>query len=310
MTQAELLPALQFTPPVISLNFDELETRIDGITEQYSGLVVTEDDVPAIKSEMAGLNHLARQLGDARKDAVSRVSGPIKEFEGRVKTLETKITTVRGTLDEQVKAHIQRERDSKRASVQFIIDCQKDKHGCKDLNIPIQESWLNKTAKDKATTAEVQSIILAHKRQQEEKAALEQAKKDRVVALEGHCKAMEQGRAYSLPFSRFAHLQSLDSPLADALAKVGEIYAAEDARIAEIEQRKAQAVEDQPKPEPQPHFMDMPKVEASAPVEVKPVQKAMTITATYSAEQGPAIQALYQQIKSLCLTCSAQVQEI
>lgn len=308
MTQTELLPALQFTPPVITLNFDELETRIDGITEQYSGLVVTEDDVPAIKSEMAGLNHLARQLGDARKDAVSRVSGPIKEFEGRVKSLETKITTVRGTLDEQVKAHIQRERDGKQASVQFIIDAQKDEHGCKDLHIPIQESWLNKTAKDKAITAEVQSIILASKRQQEEKAALEQAKKDRVVALEGHCKVMEQGRAYSLPFSRFSHLQGPDIPLTEAMSKIGQIYADEDARIAEIEQRKI--TPPQPQPKAEPHFLDMPEVKAPVQEEVKPVRKAMTITATYSAENGQAIQVLYQQIKALCLTCTAQVREI
>lgn len=306
MTQAELLPALQFTPPVISLNFDELTERIKAITEQYSGLVVGEDDVAAIKSEMAGLNKLADQLASARKDAVASVSGPIKDFENRVKSLESSIKETRSFLDEQVQAHIQREREGRRASVRFIIDAQKDEHGCKDLDIPIQESWLNKTAKDKIITAEVQSIILAHKRQQEEKAAIEQARKDRVVALEGHCKAMEQSRSYSLPFSRFAHLQSLDMPLADALTKITEIYAAEDARIAEIEQRKTAVTQTKP----EPHFMDMPEAMPPAPAEVKPAQKAMTITATYNAENGKAIQSLYQQIKALCLTCSAQVREI
>lgn len=308
MTHAEFLPALQFTPPVITFNFDELAARIKGITEKYTGVIVQEDDVQAIKSEMAGLNHLADHLATARKDAVASVSVPIKEFETRIKTLESEIKDTRSFLDEQVKAHIQRERDAKRASAQFIIDYQKDEHGCKGLDIPIQESWLNKTAKDKTITAEVLAIILAHKRQQEEKAALEQAKKDRVIALESHCKAMEQGRGYSLPFSRFSHLQGLDIPLTDAMAKIGQIYADEDARIAEIEQRKIAPPLTQPKVEP--HFLDMPEVKAPAQEEVKPVRKAMTITATYSGENGPAIQALYQQIKALCLTCTAQVREI
>lgn len=306
MTQAELLPALQFTPPVISLNFEELEEKIEAITDQYKDVIVQEDDVPAIKSEMAGLNKLAGNLAEARKGAAAKISEPIKEFENKVKSLEVKVLNTRTFLDDQVKAHIQRERDGKRASVQFIIDCQKDEHGCKGLDIPIQESWLNKTAKDKAITAEVQSIILAHKRQQEEKSALEQAKKDRVVALEGHCKALEQGRSYSLPFSRFAHLQGLDIPLTEAMTKIEGIYTLEDTRLAEIEIQKT--VKDQPKPEP--HFLDMPEAEDSPKVDPLPAKKAMTITATYNAENGQAIQALYQQIKALCLTCTAQVREI
>lgn len=308
MTQAELLPALQFTPPVISLNFEELEANIEAITEQYKGVIVQEDDVPAIKNEMAGLNKLAGNLAEARKGAAVKISEPIREFESKVKILEAKVLDTRTFLDDQVKAHIQRERDGKRASVQFIIDSQKDEHGCKGLDIPIQESWLNKTAKDKAITAEVQSIILANKRQQEERAALEQAKKDRVVALEGHCKALEQGRGYSLPFSRFAHLQGLDMPLADAMAKIGQIYADEDARIAEIGQRKI--APPQPQPKAEPHFLDMPQTVEHPQVEAKPLRKSMTITATYNAENGQAIQALYRQIKTLCLTCTAQVQEI
>ncbi|MDR2893035.1 MAG: DUF1351 domain-containing protein [Deltaproteobacteria bacterium] len=314
MTQQELLPALQFTPPVISLNFEELTARVREITERYTGLVVQEDDVTAIKSEMAGLNHLATQLADARKDAVARVSGPIKAFEEQVKGLEAEIKTTRTFLDEQVKAHIQRERDSRRASVQVTIDALKDEHGCKDLDIPIQEGWLNKTAKPTVISAEVQAIILTHKRQIEEAARLEQAKKDRVVALEGHCKTMEQGRGYVLPFSKFAHLQSLDLPLADALAKAGEIYAAEDAKIAEIEQRKLAATAPQPKPEPPkeaPHWTDAPEV-PTVPAEARPLRKSMIITGTYNSENGPAIQALYRQIKLLCLsdTCTVKITEL
>jgi hypothetical protein len=304
MNQQELLPDVQCTLPAISGNFEALESSIKAITEQYTGLLVQEADVPAIKNEMAGLNKLAGRLADARKDVVARISGPIRDFEDKVKSLEAMIKDTRTFLDEQVKAHVQRERDGRRASVKFIIDHQKHEFGCPDIDIPIQESWLNKTAKDKDITLAVRGIILAHKIQQEEKAALEQAKKDRVIALENHCKAMEQARNYALSFSRFAHLQGLDMPLADALAKIGEIYAAEDARIV--------AKSAPPAPKPAPHFLDMhgDEAKAAAPVESQPVTKAMTISATYSTKHSSTVQKLYQSFKALCLTCSVQIREI
>lgn len=297
MTQIEILPALNFTPPVITLNFEDLEARIDGITEQYKGLVVKEEDVPAIKSEMAGLNHLAGGLAAARKDAAAKISVPIKEFENRVKKLETKVVDTRSFLDEQVKDHIRRERDSKRAHVQVMIDAQKDDHGCPGLEIPIQESWLNKTAKDKTTTAEILAIILAHKKAQEEAAALEQAKKDRVVMIERHNRDMAKNRDYELPFSAFIRLQSLDLPLSDVLGAIEEAYAREDAK----RQAKPESVE-----QPAPHWVDPPaQTERSVSC-----TKAMTITAIYDSENGPKIGELYKQLKALCRTCTAEVKEL
>lgn len=306
MTNAELLPALQFTPPVLSMNFEELESKVREITDTYTGLIVQEEDVPSIKNEMAGLNKLAAQLADARKDAVARVSGPIRDFEERVKGLEIMIKDTRSILDEQVKAHIERERDSRRASVQLMIDVHKSDNDCKELDIPIQESWLNKTAKDKAISDAILAIILDYKCQVEAAAKLEQAKKDRVVALENHNAAMSQARGYALSLSHFVHLQSLDIPLPEALNSVSEAYAAEDQRLAEVERIKKEP----PAPKPEPHFTDQPEREAPSAVEVQRVQKAMNICATYSAENGSAIQALYRQIKALCLTCTVSIKEL
>lgn len=303
MAQAEFLPALRFTPPVISLNFEELEARIDGITEQYKDVIVQEDDVPAIKNEMAGLNKIASNLSEARKEAAKKISEPIRFFEDKVKGLEAKVLSTRSFLDEQVKAHIQRERETKKASVQLIIDYQKDEHGCKGFEIPIQESWLNKTAKDKQITAEVQAIILAHKRQEEERLALEQAKKDRIVAIENHCKALEQVRGYSLPFSRFAHLQGHEKALGEALDEVARIYAEEDKKR-------------EPVPPPVPiekkkeHFLDMPTRNEAPQKAPKIFQKIMTITATYDPSRGVEIQRAYMALKALCLTCSVQIKEV
>ena len=303
MTQAELMPALHITPPAISFNFEELEAHIKGITDAYTGLVVQEADVPAIKNEMAALNKLTDKIADARKEAVKRVSVPIKEFEGKVKGLEASIQGVRTFLDEQVKAHIQRERDGRLASVQFIVDHQRNEHGCPGLDIPIQESWLNKSTKDKTITAEVQAIILAHKRQQEEAAKLEQAKADRLLNIENHNAALAQSSGFALSVSAFTHLQSLDIPLAQAMQKMSAAYEREIQRRAPKPQVPA---------DPTLAYYGIPAGEpASAPEPATPVikRKAMTITGAYDAGNGEAIKALYQRMKALCVTCTVQIRE-
>ena len=306
MQNTELLPALSCTLPVLEINFQELKDRITEITETYSGLIVQEADVPAIKNEMAGLNKLAVQLADARKDAVLRVSAPIREFEGKIKSLEANIISTRSLLDEQVKAHIERERTCRRASVQLIIDVHKKEHGCKDLEIPIQESWLNKTAKDKDTSNAILAIIFEHKRQVEEAAKLEQAKKDRIIALENHNAALAQSRDYALSFSHFAHLQSLDIQLSEALKVLSDAYKAEDARLAEVDK-----VKNTPSAaEPETYFADLPQNKPAEAVKIEVKQKTMTITATYSEDKANEIRVLYQQLKNLCQTCTVSVREV
>jgi hypothetical protein len=305
MLQAELLPNLQCTLPAISGNFEALEARIKGITEQYTGLLVQENDVPAIKNEMAGLNKMADRLADARKRVVSNISVPIREFEDKVKGLETMIKNARAFLDEQVQAHIQRERDGRRASVKFIIDHQKHEFGCQNLDIPIQESWLNKTTRDKAITAEVQAIILDYKREQENAARLEQAKADRLLAIENHNAAMAQGKGFALPISTFARLQDLEYSFVHVMEQIARAYEQEAKRRTPAPPISTE--------QPDPVLADL-GIPADTPVPATGntivARKAMTITATYNTENSSAIQALYQQIKALCMTCSVQIQEI
>lgn len=59
---------LQTTLPAIGFNFAELKAWAEEITAKYNGLVVREEDVAGIKSEMAGLNKLKASLEQARQD--------------------------------------------------------------------------------------------------------------------------------------------------------------------------------------------------------------------------------------------------
>lgn len=294
------LPALQFTPPSIVFDFETLKQNIEEITTKYEGLVVGEDDVTAIKSELAALNHLAKGLADARKDAVAKVSAPIKDFEAQVKEMETLILTTRGKLDEQVKAFVQKEREGKRASVQFMIDALKDEFKC-TADIPIQESWLNKTAKDTAISAEIKGIILKHQKQEQEARELEQAKKDRVVAMESHIKAMQAKFGYEVPFSAVSHLQGLDTPLQDVYAGIEEAFEKEGARLEAVvaaqvrAQAQVQTQVQQPTPQPAPRTV------------AQPLPKTINITAAYLPANAEMVRSLCKQLEAVCVSVSVQV---
>ena len=95
--------AVTATPLVINWNRDAVSALLDAVLEQYEGLAVREEDVPAIKAEMAGLNKLRDRLDDARKEITRRIAGPLDAFNDEARSLVARVVEVRAGLDAQVK---------------------------------------------------------------------------------------------------------------------------------------------------------------------------------------------------------------
>jgi hypothetical protein len=205
---------LSFTPPAIQgFDYAALEAWALAIAEKYRGLVVTEDQVVGIKSEMAHLNATKKKLDDVRKEAVKVVSAPIKEFEAQIKAVCAIFDNTYAALSEQVKNHEERAREIKRQEVLFAIETLTTEAGFPGLEIPVQDSWLNKTQKPKQTAADIQAFILRHDQALKAAAAAEQAKQDRAVAIENQNAALAQGYGFTIPLSQFYALHNLETPL-------------------------------------------------------------------------------------------------
>lgn len=301
---------LQTTLPALSFDFDGLKAWALGITEQYQGLVVQEDDITGIKSEMAGLNKIKKQLDDARKETVRKVSEPIKTFEGQVKEIVSLFDDTYRFLGDQVKAFEDRAREAKRHEVQFAIDAAKDKYGVKDLPIPIQDSWLNKTAKMKSVAAEVESIILGHIQAVKEAAALEQARRDRAGYIEEKCASLAKVYGFELKPSAFLAHHNLDMAMSDVGAAIESAYANEaNARAAraEREAQLARQAEERRQAMAQAQaslpLKDEGKKEEERPIARRPpvprIRRTVVIEfyATREAEVAGAVSAL----KDLCI---------
>lgn len=96
--------SIETTPAHIAVNFDDVAKALDAELAQYQSLVVTPDNIKSAKKSATALNKFANDIDQRRKDAVSAVSGPIREFESQMKTLHGKCKDTRqGILDQAAK---------------------------------------------------------------------------------------------------------------------------------------------------------------------------------------------------------------
>jgi hypothetical protein len=299
------LPALNFTPPAITFDYEALNARITAITEQYKGLLVQESDIPAIKSELAGLNKLKAGLSAARKEAVAKISVPIKEFEKRILALEEQISTTRTMLDEQVKVFVKADQEARRAGVQFIIDSLKESMECPDIEIPIKQSWLMASVLQKTVNAEISAIIAAHQLAKAKSREAEAARAERAEKIEVFVRKMNDETKLDFNISQFltAKNLNLEEDLEGVLREITSYYIK---TVAERTARQEALANAAP-----PQVIEPPAVVKSGTQEVAPrVKRRMIIKAEYYAENGAEINKFYKLIKSLCVECAVNVSDV
>ena len=222
---------LEMQPPVLAVNFESLKAWAVGLTSRYVDLVVTEDDIADAKRDMVEINKNKAKLEDARKDAVRRVSEPIRAFETRIKEVCGIFDTAYAKLGSQVKAFEDAQREEKRKVVEDLIsNANRSAFGEPDyLDIPVQEKWLNKTTSIKAIREDLAAIINRHMEEEERRKVLEQARQDRVAAIESHVHALNAKYDLALPVHRFMNGRNMDlTPPVDAVfAGIRAVFEAE-----------------------------------------------------------------------------------
>lgn len=302
---------LQTTLPALTFDFAGLKAWALGITEKYANLVVREEDVTAIKSEMAGLNKAKKAVDDARKEAVRRVSEPIKAFEAQVKEVTGLFATTYDALAGQVKEFEDREREAKRVQVKVLIDSLLDEHKLNGFPIPIQDSWLNKSKPMKTVKAEVESLILAHKKELEDKAALEQARRDRAASIEEKCAELSAQHGFTLTASVFLDLlDDMQRPQAEVMEAIEQGFSAAAAKAQrEAAAKAAQAAPATPSPTPAsappaqaPATPQPPRPPMFRPAGQAPARKSLTLDLEYDPAQEAVILTLVRNLESLCIT--------
>lgn len=231
--------------PVVVFNVEELKSQALALVERYDGLVFTEEEIPAVRKDMAMLNTLAERLERARIDTAKQMMAPIKEFEAQVKDVSAILLKTREVLGEKVQVFVQQQKEIRRAAVLLAIEDVRAKYMafCSALEVPLRETWLAKSTSMISVKSDISDIFAAHTKAMEAAAALIVAKNERVQAIEAKAAGLEAQHGFVLPRMGFAPFLEISVPLMEAYASMDRVYMVEGDRRAEAARIAAEKAE-------------------------------------------------------------------
>ena len=89
----------------IDWNYKELKQAIAAKTDEYRGLIYTDDQITEAKSDRATLNKFYKALEDKRKDVKKQIMAPYKDFEEQIKDVERLVQEPIQMIDSQLKEY-------------------------------------------------------------------------------------------------------------------------------------------------------------------------------------------------------------
>lgn len=315
MALADSRMKLHASPPAVSFDLAGLVAWAQGFTAKYKGLVISEEQVPEIRTSMAEINKAKMNLDNARKETVKELSAPLKAFETQIKQVTAIFDETYKFLGDQVQNFVERERDNKRAAVQKAISEELDKRKgeVQAFAIPIQDKWLLKSTTLKSIREAVQGIIDQRIESLRLQQQAEQARAERASAIEQAVKAANAEYHLELSVAQFMTQwhTSLSTPLDDVCK---DITGAAQRTLARQEERR-----NAPRPStaglytapnlpaataPTPQTSD-----ASAPAAEAGPDKTMSIIITYSPAKEDEVRLALAKLKGLCTTFSARARQ-
>lgn len=312
MTTPELIVNPQL--PVLAFNFDQLKAWATGLAKRHENVVVTEDGVADARRDMAELNKAKKAVDDARKEAVRRVSEPIRAFEAQIKEVCGIFDDAYGKLSGQVKAYEDAQREAKRKDVEgLVIEANMNAFGQPAfLGIPVQDKWLNKTTSIKSIREDIADIINRHIEEEQRKAALEQAKQDRAAAIESHVKALNQLHSLNLPVARFmtGYFMDMTVSLEHANRRIDDVFANE-IELRQAEKSAQRTLEECSAPKTQTRAQHghaaAPNKSCLSPAPAK--TRAMSIVLEYDVSNEAQVKASLDNLKTLCVSYGARYRQ-
>lgn len=136
----------QYTPATaIQFNYDELKQELQEKADMYASIVYTAETVKDAKADRAKLKALQKTLNDERIRREREFMEPFNEFKAQINEIIRIIDTPVMTIDTQVKAFEDAEKEQKRADVIALWDSL-DKPDFLTIDNVWSDRFLNKTA--------------------------------------------------------------------------------------------------------------------------------------------------------------------
>lgn len=98
----------------INATFDDTMKGLVAMMDPYAGQIVTADDVPTAKSDLAKIRKIKARIEDVRKDVKRQYMEPYNRFEERCKELVAVCESAENNLDRQIKGYSEAAKGEKR----------------------------------------------------------------------------------------------------------------------------------------------------------------------------------------------------
>lgn len=149
------------TTAVIDGNFAEVKRGLENMMTAYSEIVVTEDNIPDCKKDVATLRKIKAAIDGKRKEVKKEHEKPLKEFEAKCKELtgiiDKEIDRINDELDEYEVKRV----EEKAQVIKKLYDDNIGEFGeYLPLGMVYQGNWNNKTYSEKEIVADIQQMVL------------------------------------------------------------------------------------------------------------------------------------------------------
>lgn len=149
------------TPAEITANFDEVRSGLENMMQAYAGLEVTEENIPERKKDVATLRKIRKAVDDKRKEVKRAYEKPLKEFEGKCKTLTGLIDAEIDHINTGLEAFEAARVAEKRVKISKLYE--EHIEGYAEF-LPMEKiydsKWENKSCSDKEIIADLQQYRL------------------------------------------------------------------------------------------------------------------------------------------------------
>ena len=151
-------------PVIISGNFEEMQLELQNMMQAYSGLEVTEANLPERKKDIATLRKIKSAIEDKRKSAKKDYEKPFKAFEAECKKLTGIIDKEIDRINADMDVYEQKRKADKRI---LIAQLYAQNIGEYVDYIPLESvyrpQWENKTYTETAIINDIQETVLTVK---------------------------------------------------------------------------------------------------------------------------------------------------
>lgn len=161
----QIITDLSGLPQTIDFNFEAMKAELDTKLEHYRALVVTEDGIKDAKEDRAALNKLKAAIDGRRREIKKQCLAPYDDFESKCKQLTRMIDEASSSIDSQVKAFEEQEKQDKRREIEAVYP---DLAGQLSQFIPFNKlmdpKWLNKSVSVSSAITALSSRVDAVRR--------------------------------------------------------------------------------------------------------------------------------------------------